>query len=161
MRTAPRSPWVRAVVATAFTLGLVGAAVGCRENTAPDEANELRDELGTTYRTWRRLPGHEERVPSATAHGKEVDVYWNERAMRSAGARPFQGMAPGSILVKEAYVDGELLNVAVMEKRFEGWFWAEWTPEGDILFSGRPGVCIDCHRRGDDFLRAISPSEMP
>ncbi len=142
-------------------LGCLAASAGCRESTDPEEARDLRDRLGLTYRDWPRVPGFEERVASRTAHGNEVDVYWNEVSARSAAARPFEAMAPGSILVKEAYADGELLNVAVMEKRFDGWFWAEWNPEGSVLFSGRPGICIDCHRRGEDFLRTITPSERP
>lgn len=135
--------------------------VSCAENTAPEEARKLRDGSAAGYLGWPRVPGFEERRESETAHGKQVDVYWNAVALGSAAARPFRAMAPGSVLVKEAYVDGALKNVAVMEKRVDGWFWAEWDPEGSVLFSGRPGICIDCHRSGDDFLRTISPSEQP
>jgi hypothetical protein len=131
----------------------------CRENTQPAEARELRDRLGTDYRDWEPVPGFEARRASDTAHGEEVEVFWNELARASAYARPFEGMAPGAIVVKEAFREDELINVAVMEKRYEGWFWAEWSADGDILFSGRPGLCIDCHRRGDDFLRSVTPSE--
>lgn len=142
----------------AATLLLTAA---CRESTEPEEARDLRDALGTTYRSWSRVPGFESRRPSATAHGAEVDIYWNDRAARSAAARPFASMAPGSMVVKEAYRDGALLHVGVMEKRGEGWFWAEWDDAGEVKFSGRPGLCVDCHRSGDDFLRSITPSELP
>ncbi|HVJ92126.1 MAG TPA: hypothetical protein VM580_20135 [Labilithrix sp.] len=139
---------------------LVSGLLACRENTDPDEARELRDRVEAEgYRSWSRVPGFETRRESHTAHGTSVEIYWNRVAEGSARARPFSAMAPGSILVKEAYVDNALKNLAVMEKRFDGWFWAEWEPGGDVLFSGRPGVCIDCHRSGDDFLRSISPSE--
>jgi hypothetical protein len=136
-------------------------ASACRENAEEAEAEALRDKLGQSYLQWARVPGFEQRRASSTAHGKQVDVYWNDQAVRSAGARPFEAMAPGSTMVKEAYLDGRLKNLAVMEKRYDGWFWAEWEPAGDVLFSGRPGLCIDCHRRGDDYLRTISPSELP
>jgi hypothetical protein len=131
----------------------------CRENTQPAEARALRDRLGVGYRDWEPVPGYETRRASDTAHGEEVEVFWNELASASAHARPFEGMAPGSIVVKEAFREDELINVAVMEKRYEGWFWVEWSASGEILFSGRPGLCIDCHRRGDDFLRTVTPSE--
>lgn len=149
-------------VALVYLLALAasGALSACRESTEPEEARELRDRLeAENYRAWARVPGFEARRESKTAHGKEVDVYWNRVADGSARARPFEDMAPGSVLVKEAYTPDGLKNVAVMEKRFDGWFWAEWGPDGEILFSGRPGICIDCHRSGDDFLRTISPSE--
>lgn len=143
-----------------FGLAL-GALAACRESTEPEKAGDLRDELGVSYRSWTRVPGFEQRRESSTLHGNEVDVYWNDVAAGSARARPFEAMAPGSVLVKEAFRDGELLHVGIMEKRFDGWFWAEWKADGEVQFSGRPGICIDCHRRGDDFLRTISPSELP
>ncbi len=140
---------------------ICAAAVACGENAEEERAVALRARLGESYLAWPRVPGFEERRESATAHGTSVDVYWNPQAVRAAGQRPFEAMLPGSILIKEAYADGKLKNVAVMEKGYDGWFWAEWGPRGDILFSGRPGACIDCHRRGDDFMRTITPSELP
>lgn len=140
---------------------LAVSAAACGENTEEDRAIALRDRLGQSYLEWRRVPGFEARRESATAHGTSVDVYWNDWSERSVAQRPFEAMAPGAILIKEAYADGKLKNVAAMEKGYDGWFWAEWGPRGDILFSGRPGVCIDCHRRGEDFMRTITPSELP
>ncbi len=145
----------------ALVFGPLFLFISCAENTEPDEARTLRDRIEADYKMWGRVPGFEERRESKTAHGKEVDVYWNAAASGSSKARPFKSMAPGSVLVKEAYVQGSLKNVAVMEKRVDGWFWAEWDPEGKVLFSGRPGICVDCHRSGDDFLRTLSPSELP
>ena len=154
--TAPS--WLRALLASA-TIGVLSVSSACAENTEEERASALRDRLGQSYLGWSRVPGFERRRESATAHGTSVDVYWNDPAAQSAARRPFDAMGPGSILIKEAYADGKLKNVAVMEKGFDGWFWAEWGPGGDVLFSGRPGVCIDCHRRGDDFLRTITPSD--
>ena len=43
-----------------------------------------------------------------------------------------------------------------MEKRADGsWFWAEYTADGDSLYSGRPDICVGCHALGDDFIRAF------
>lgn len=51
----------------------------------------------------------------------------------------------GATLVKEGYNGAELVIVAVMEKRGEDWFFAEYTGDGEVLFSGQPEVCVDCH----------------
>lgn len=151
---------LRALFAAA-TVGVLASATACGENAEEDRAIALRARLGQSYLAWPRVPGFEQRRESATAHGTSVDVYWNEPAVASAALRPFEAMQPRSILIKEAYADGKLKNIAVMEKGFDGWFWAEWGPDGDILFSGRPGACIDCHRRGEDFMRTITPSDLP
>lgn len=41
-----------------------------------------------------------------------------------------------------------------MEKRASGWYWAEYDSDGDPDHSGRPEICLDCHRSGSDFVRA-------
>jgi hypothetical protein len=159
-----RPPWgvagrrARSLMSAAALL-VMTTLLACRENTQPGEARALRDLLGDRYRAWERVPGFEARRSSDTAHGEEVEVFWNELARASAYARPFEGMRPGSVVIKEAFRDDKLINVAAMEKRHEGWFWAEWSASGEILFSGRPGLCIDCHRSGDDFLRSVTPSQ--
>ena len=53
--------------------------------------------------------------------------------------------------------DGSDLElVAVMEKRDDGWFYAEFDGEGEADYSGKPAVCTDCHESGDDYVRAFS-----
>jgi len=151
----------RTAAVVSLRVAVLLALAACRENTDPEAGRELQRRVAPAYRSWARVPGFEARRESQTAHGEDVDVYWNDRAARSAAARPFEAMAPGSVLVKEAFVGDELAHVAVMEKRFDGWFWAEWEANGEVTFSGRPGICIDCHRRGDDFLRTITPSDAP
>ena len=44
---------------------------------------------------------------------------------------------------------------AAMEKRADGWYWAEWSADGDAKFSGMPSTCTDCHQSGADFVRAF------
>jgi hypothetical protein len=62
----------------------------------------------------------------------------------------------GSIIVKDGYTDdGELALIALMEKRADGWFWAEYDGDGEILYSGVPDVCVDCHDSGSDFVLAF------
>ena len=62
----------------------------------------------------------------------------------------------GSIVAKDGYTDdGELELTALMEKREEGWFWAEYDAEGTPLYSGAPTICTDCHEPGADYVRAF------
>ncbi|MGK3946444.1 hypothetical protein ABK046_49820, partial [Streptomyces caeruleatus] len=51
----------------------------------------------------------------------------------------------GSIIVKEGYASDELSLIAVMKKESGSWFWAEYDQDGQILFSGKPKICLDCH----------------
>ena len=61
------------------------------------------------------------------------------------GGAPLTAWPEGSIIVKEGYSGDERKLVAVMEKRADGWYWAEYDGEGGADFSGKPGVCLDCH----------------
>ena len=63
----------------------------------------------------------------------------------------------GSIVAKDGYADdGSAVLIAAMEKREDGWYWAEWDAETDESeYSGRPGLCIDCHSSGADYVRAF------
>ncbi len=36
------------------------------------------------------------------------------------------------------------------------WFFAEYDAEGDASYSGSPDLCTQCHRSGDDFVRAFA-----
>lgn len=58
----------------------------------------------------------------------------------------------GGMIVKEGYdLDKELVNISVMIKVKDfnptesDWFWAQYTPEGKVLSSGKVSVCISCH----------------
>jgi hypothetical protein len=64
----------------------------------------------------------------------------------------------GSLIVKDGFSGGELDLIAAMDKRDDGWFWAEWTDTtGESAeFSGKPEVCTDCHSAGADFVRAFA-----
>ena len=62
----------------------------------------------------------------------------------------------GSILVKDAFDGSSHEAVAAMEKREDGWYWAEWDANGTSLFSGKPKLCIQCHASGADGVRALA-----
>lgn len=114
---------------------------------------DVRDE---GYRNWERAPGWPSRKPTSAPHAEEVDIYVNEvvsdvLAIGEATTR----WPEGSIIVKDGWDDGDLELIAIMEKRGDGWFWAEYDDDGDPDYSGRPDVCIDCHRDGSDYVRAF------
>jgi hypothetical protein len=114
---------------------------------------EVRDER---YRTWERAPGWSSRKPTSAPHAEEVDIYVNQIISDIlAIGEPTARFPEGSIIVKDGFDDGDLELIAIMQKRGDGWFWAEYDDDGDPDYSGRPDVCIDCHRDGSDYVRAF------
>ena len=69
--------------------------------------------------------------------------------------RPAGGPADGALIVKDGYDKGALTLLAIMEKREDGWFWAEYQEDGEVEESGSPRNCIKCHDAGDDYVRAF------
>lgn len=142
-----------------LVLGLT-ALPGCGDDQDPDGASELYDRVrAEDYTSWSRAPGYATRQPTNAPHADAVEIFLNdvvEGALASpAGATEWP---VGSIIVKDGYTsDDELEIVAVMEKRDDGWFWAEYdAASGESLFSGKPATCLDCHDSGSDFVRAFA-----
>ncbi len=72
-----------------------------------------------------------------------------------AATTPITEWPEGSLIVKDGYDSDNALDlIAAMEKRADGWFWAEWLDHESSTsdFSGKPDICIDCHQPGDDFV---------
>lgn len=141
-------------------LALALLVASCGDNQDSEGAAALWGRLqSSSYRaSYHRPRGYETRQPSNTAHGDQVEIFVNTVARDTLLRVPAPtAMPPGAIIVKDVYKNGELKLVAAMEKRFDGWFWAEWDEKGSAIYSGRPGLCIDCHRRGEDFIRALPP----
>ena len=129
-------------------------ASACGDNQ--DEAG-ARDLLGDIhaqgYRGWERAPGWPARHASDGPHGGEVDIYVNEVVADALAAGEPLGTLPlGSVIAKDGWDGSELEHIAVMQKRSDGWFWAEYDGDGEPSYSGHPDVCTDCHRRGGDFV---------
>jgi hypothetical protein len=128
----------------------------CR-NEDPAGAEALWDELQAAgYTEWTRAPGFPGRTPSTASHGDEVEIFVNDVVADAlAAGSPLDAWPEGALIVKDGWRDGEPHIVAAMEKRDDGWFWAEWEPDGTILFSGTPRVCTNCHDAGEDSVRAF------
>jgi hypothetical protein len=123
--------------------------VGCKDDQDPAHAKEIWERIhAENYRGWTRAPGYPYRKPSFTAHAKAVDIYVNDVVHGAIDAQKALSFWPeGSLIVKDGYSGDDLVLVAVMEKRPDGWFWVEFDDEGAPIASGHPNVCIDCHER--------------
>jgi hypothetical protein len=108
------------------------------------------------YRSWDRAPGYETRRSTSAPHADSVDIYVNDlvQEVLSTDASATSWLE-GSIIVKDGFSGSDLELIAIMEKRSDGWYWAEYDDDGDPDYSGHPEICIDCHRRGSDYVRAF------
>ncbi len=105
----------------------------------------------TDYSKYSYWPDHEGLTPGQSPHGAFHKVYINRLLYEALPVT--EGEVPdGSIIVKENYSAGEeLMNLTVMAK-VEGfnaeandWFWAAYSPKGDVAVAGQVQSCIDCH----------------
>ena len=137
------------IAATMLTQG------GCG-NEDPTGAEALWDEIhAADYASWDRAPGYPGRAPSSV-HGREMDLFVNDVvAAALAAGTPIDAWPDGSLIVKDGYDRGALTLVAVMSKRDDAWFWAEYQEDGEVDSSGTPRVCLKCHDAGDDYVRAF------
>lgn len=134
----------------------VVALAACR-NQDEAGADALWDEVHEMeYTTWARAPGFPTRTPSSASHGDHVDIYINDVLVEAlAGGEELTEWPEGSIIVKDGFTGEAPRLVAIMEKREDGWFWAEYEPDGKVDFSGSPRVCTGCHDAGADYVRAF------
>ncbi|HEX2878710.1 MAG TPA: cytochrome P460 family protein [Polyangiaceae bacterium] len=136
---------------------LCALSVACGDNQADGAARELLARVRSDdYRTWDRAPGWQERRPSGAPHSDAVDIYVNDRVAEVLALMEATDLWPeGSIIVKDGFSGSDLEIVAIMEKRADGWFWAEYDDDGDPDYSGQPRICIECHEGGSDFVQAF------
>ena len=109
------------------------------------------------YRKWQHWPGYPGKYPGRSPHGAYLELYANDIAIQAAKAG--EDMPYGAILVKENYGKDEttLMSITPMYK-VKGynpdagdWFWAKYSPKGDVMAAGKISSCIDCHRQGQDY----------
>ncbi len=109
-----------------------------------------------TYKGWSIWPGKEAMMEGNGVHGDYVSIYVSDNALSSAetggATMPYETM-----VVKEGFnADKELTGIYLMYKS-EGfapenndWFWASYSPEGDVNAEGIVGGCISCHEGKKD-----------
>lgn len=147
-----------AELASVFARWMMAALVlgACRQNDAPGEAGVLFSQVQGEYQGWQRAPGYEQRTPTEAPHGDAVEIFVNEELAAALEGGAIDAWPVGAIVAKDAYSeDGELVVIALMEKREDGWFFAEYDPDGTPLYSGQPALCVDCHASGADSIRAF------
>ena len=148
----------RTLLSTAL-LAALGAAA-CKSLGTPEDQQEavsLWDTL-SGHEQWGHFDGHDGLQPGKSPHGKFVRTFVNETGAENPAAPSF-----GSIIVKENYSKDDLSTLVALTvmQRIEGydpengdWFWARYTPDGDLTHSGKVAMCADCHfdADGDDFV---------
>ena len=134
---------------------VIVCAAGCGDDQAPEEAAALLTRIrADDYRAWARAPGYETRRSSSSPHCEEVDIYIDPTIAGALTAESLEEWPLGSLIVKDGFDGNDLELIAVMEKREDGWFWAEYF-DGESKFSGNPDVCLDCHDAGNDYVLAF------
>jgi hypothetical protein len=127
------------------------------------DADELYERITVlNYKKFVRAPGFEKRTQSEAEMQhffKEpltVDIYMNEIVEEALTKDSIEEWPVGSLLVKDGFLDDKLELISVLEKREDGWFYAEWNGEATAKTAGYAvQVCIGCHASGDDMVRAF------
>lgn len=145
---------------TIFTLTAVGflfvIAVGTNaQNNLPEPSGKaLWDYLRKTdYTNWQIWPGKTPFYRGTEPHGALLTTYVNQPAFRAITGN-VQNLPHGSLIVKENYTpERKMAAITVMDKvkgfNPEGndWFWAKYSPDGQVQSSGKVDSCIKCHGR--------------
>ncbi len=112
------------------------------------------------YTEWRMWPDKKALYMGTVPHGALLTTYVNGGA-RKAVIQGAGVMPNGAIIVKENYrPDKEMVAVTVMYKvagqdpKNGDWFWAKYSPKGDIMVAGCAPMCIACHsgRKQFDYI---------
>jgi hypothetical protein len=144
-------------LASVFACALFPCLVGCGDNQDDAGARRLLARVrADDYRSWDRAPGWPSRRETSAPHGETVDIYVNDVVSDAlAVGEPLSRWPKDSIVVKDGWDGSDLEIIAIMEKRSDGWYWAEFDDDGDPDYSGHPDTCIDCHRDGSDYVRSF------
>jgi len=142
---------------------VLASALACGQDDDPEGARALFEKInaGPGFQSWRRAPGYPTRKPSFTSHANAVEIFVNEDIAKVLDTKQVTEWPVGSIVVKEGFSGKTRKLVAVMEKRSDGWFWAEYEDDGSPLFSGRPSVCLDCHDNRKVYSDWVYSLELP
>lgn len=132
--------------------------LGCGDNQDDAGARRLLAEVREQeYRSWERAPGWEQRKPSSAPHGSQVDIYIDDTLHEAlVTGEPLTEWPVGSLVVKDGWDGSDLELIAILQKREDGWYYAEYDDDGDPDYSGRPDVCVGCHGADSDAIRAFA-----
>jgi len=111
------------------------------------------------YVKWNLWPKKGKLYKGTEPHGVLLTTFVNDTAYYSIKNKT--GMADGSIIVKENYsADKRFVALSVMYKikgynpEAGDWFWANYSPDGKVVASGKVKACIDCHgkKKANDYV---------
>ncbi|MDK2939115.1 MAG: hypothetical protein PWQ51_1279 [Methanolobus sp.] len=108
------------------------------------------------YKEWSIWPGTGAMEDGTGVHGEYVTVYVSDNAVSAAEVGgemlPYETM-----VVKEGFnEDEELTGIYLMYKiedydpENNDWFWAAYSPDGNVNAEGRVAGCINCHSDEQD-----------
>jgi len=109
------------------------------------------------YTEWGQWADHGGMLAGRAPHGKFHKVFVNKQGLDSK-TPPLQY---GAIEVKENYSKAKELKAITVMYKVKGfnpdsgdWFWAKYSPTGEVLKAGKPKGCIGCHstRVANDFV---------
>lgn len=142
--------------------------LGCTKDEAGDsgldaETQAIVDELNTAledHESWSQAPEWDGVQPSETVHGEWTEIWFNDAAYSTYEAQAGGDMPDGAIVTKQAYGAedrSDPLNHTTMFKKDGAWFWASWSPEGDLLESSFDvPSCSGCHASGQDSIMVLT-----
>jgi hypothetical protein len=96
-------------------------------------------------------------TPAKNPHGAYLKLYGNRAAIQTAKEGHDKPMPDGAILIMENYdKDKQTLKSVMFMYRVKGynpadgdWFWGSYSPEGQVMDTGKVESCIECHRTQD------------
>ncbi len=142
-------------------IALIFSTAACGDDQNPDEGRALFERIQSeNYESFATAPGYDAPRPSQAPHSDNTQIFVNDIVASALSAgEPITEWPVGSLIVKNGYDSDNALDIiAAMDKRADGWFWAEWLDHTDPStdFSGKPDLCISCHEVGDDFVQGFA-----
>ncbi|MDU9050191.1 MAG: cytochrome P460 family protein [Candidatus Electrothrix sp. Rat3] len=110
------------------------------------------------FETWSFWPDHQGMYNSKGPHGPKHKIYVNQLALDSKQP-PLQN---GSMVVKYNLSPADEVKAVTIMYKVKGynpaagdWFWAQYSPTGEVQEAGRPEKCIACHTENaaNDYIK--------
>ena len=131
------------------------------EDTADPNA-ALLEELATAldgYESWTQAAEWSGVQESNTSHDAFTEIWFNDVSYATYEAQAGGDMPDGSVIAKQSWTDAEgtdPANFTAMMKADGEWFWAAYSPSGDVVQSGQPDFCTGCHAAGQDGVMVLT-----
>jgi predicted DNA binding CopG/RHH family protein len=94
---------------------------------------------------WPEAPGTQAFMPGHAPHGKFITIHVNSEAL-SAMENNADAMPESATIAKENFDSSrKLLQITVMHKKSDEWFWVVYSPDGTVEKAGKISECITCH----------------